>query len=64
MLEYYSQLDISDDNKPTVIKNPKTGVDEIIVGAASDYTGIKVILIQDKSILINLYYLQETLPLW
>ena len=53
MLEYYSQLDISDDNKPTVIKNPKTGVDEIIVGAASDYTGIKVILIQDKSILIK-----------
>lgn len=37
----------------SVERNPLTGNDEIVAGAVSDYTGIKVVLVQDRNALLK-----------
>lgn len=53
LLDYYSRL-ASTGKKPVYMgKNPVTGKNEIIAGTGSDYTGIKLVLVQDKNALLK-----------
>ncbi|AEE97757.1 sensor histidine kinase [Mahella australiensis] len=53
LLKYYSQLALSDGNIRRIIKNPVTNAEEVIARASSEYTGVKIILAQDKSAILG-----------
>lgn len=61
LLKYYTQLASSIKGSATVMKNKITGQDEIVVGVESNYTGIKIIIAQDKNSLLKpLLFTAET----
>lgn len=53
LLNYYLKLAVNVQKEASVVKNPIIGKDEIVVGAGSDYTGIKIILAQDRDALLQ-----------
>lgn len=49
LLKYYSSLAVSGNKAATVKKNIITHKDEIVVSTTSQYTGMKIVIAQDKS---------------
>lgn len=61
LIKYYASLAATMDKSVSAKKNDITGKDEIVVGASSDYTGIKIILTQDKTALFKpLFFTAQT----
>ena len=53
LLDYYSRRAAAVKNSVSIERNPITGMDELVTGIESDYTGIKIILAQDKKALLK-----------
>ncbi|WP_026485766.1 sensor histidine kinase [Caldanaerobius polysaccharolyticus] len=53
LLNYYSHLATKVTDFPFVKKNTITGKNEVVIGTNSDYTGIKVIIVQDRAALLK-----------
>ena len=53
LLSYCSRFASGEKKAVSVERNPLTGTDEIVAGASSDYTGITVVLVQDRDALLK-----------
>jgi len=53
LLKYYSQLASRDSGLEGIIKNPVTHAEEIVARSSSNYTGVKIILAQDRSAILG-----------
>ncbi|WP_094545881.1 sensor histidine kinase [Petroclostridium xylanilyticum] len=53
LLDYYSKLPVEVNKPVSVERNLVTGKDEILARTGSGYTGIKIILVQDKDALLK-----------
>jgi two-component system, sensor histidine kinase YesM len=61
LLKYYTQMASNIKEAPAVVKNRVSGKDEIVVGIESNYTGIKIIIAEDKATLLKpLLFTAET----
>ena len=53
LLSYYKSLAPGGKKPVSVERNPLTGMDEIVAGASSNYTGIRIVLVQNRNALLK-----------
>jgi two-component system sensor histidine kinase YesM len=53
LLDYYAELAADGIDSVSVVRNAVTGEDEIVAASGSDYTGISIVIAQDRDVLLE-----------